>query len=48
MRFAEDMVSEPRSTVRSSHVASQTDPVVWNTFPDSIQEAESVPQFETG
>ena len=45
-RNAGDLVSEPRSTVRSSHVARHSGPVVWNTFPDSIREAESVPQFK--
>jgi hypothetical protein len=45
-RNAGDLVSEPRSTVRSSLVARHLGPVVWNTFPDSIREAESVPQFK--
>ena len=45
-RNAEDLVSELRSTVCSSHVAKHAGPVVWNTFPDSIWKAESVPQFK--
>ena len=39
-RHAGDLASEPRSTVRSSHVARHSGPVVWNALPDSIREAQ--------
>ena len=45
-RNAGDLGSELRSTVRSSHVARHSGPVVRWSFPDSIREAKTVPQFK--
>ena len=46
-RSADSLASEPRNTTRASQVTRHMGPSVWNSFPDSVRQAESVPQLKT-